>query len=108
METFAPQPVSNESTNFKNLQETTSIPPNSTKTQTTKPTKQSQKSSIKNKHEAKTVSVETDLYTAKVSSVNGGSIQNFYLQNFLTKLCLQNISKNLFKNSFSSDFNEVF
>ena len=96
METFAPQPVSNESTNFENLQETTSIPPNSTKTQTTKPTKQSQKSSIKNKHEAKTVSVETDLYTAKVSSVNGGSIQNFYLQNFLTKDSLQvnTISRN--------------
>ena len=55
-----------------------------TKPQTSQLKKQNKTTFTNNKHETKTTNIETDLFTAKVSSVNGGSIQSFLLKDFLT------------------------
>ena len=62
----------------------TNSTPLTTKPQTSQLKKQSKTTFTNNKHEAKTTNIETDLFTAKVSSVNGGSIQSFLLKDFLT------------------------
>ena len=84
MEIFSPQPASVESATPENQEENKPATPPATKTQTPQPGKQNKTGSISNKHEAKTTNMETDLFTAKVSSVNGGSIQSFLLKDFLT------------------------
>ena len=84
MEIFAPQPATVESATPENQDDNKPATPPATKTQTPQPDKQNKTSSISNKHETKTTNVDTDLFTAKVSSINGGSIQSFLLKDFLT------------------------
>ena len=84
MEIFAPQPATVESATPESQENNKPATPPATKTQTPQPDKQNKTGSISNKHETKTTNVETDLFTAKVSSVNGGSIQSFLLKDFLT------------------------
>ena len=84
MEIFSPQPASVESATPENQEENKLATPPATKTQPPQPDKQNKTGSISNKHEAKTTNIETDFFTAKVSSVNGGSIQSFLLKDFLT------------------------
>ena len=84
MEIFAPQPVTVVSATPENQEDNKPDTPPLTKTQTPQPDKQNKTGSISNKHETKTTNIETDLFTAKVSSINGGSIQSFLLKDFLT------------------------
>ena len=84
MEIFSPQPATVESATPENQEENEPATIPTTKTQTPQPDKQNKTGSISNKHEAKTTNIETDLFTAKVSSINGGSIQSFLLKDFLT------------------------
>ncbi len=96
METFAPQPTTKESTLLENQEDNTPQTRSSLKKQASQFTSQDKKESINTKHETKTTKIETGLYTAKVSSLNGGSIQDFLLKDFLTKDSLQvnTISRN--------------
>tara|TARA_X000000950_G_scaffold205947_1_gene247745 strand:+ start:1612 stop:3264 length:1653 start_codon:yes stop_codon:yes gene_type:complete len=84
MEIFAPQPATVESAAPENQDENKPATPPTTKTQAPQPEKPNKTGPIDNKHETKTTNIETDLFTAKVSSVNGGSIQSFLLKDFLT------------------------
>jgi len=96
METFAPQPTTGEKTSLENQEENKQGTPLVTKTPPFQRTKQNEGSLINNKNEVKTTNIETDLYTAKVSSVNGGSIQGFFLKDYLThdSLEVNTISRN--------------
>ena len=84
METFAPQPATVETTPHENQKENKLDTLLTTKPQTSQLKNQSKTTFTNSKHEAKTTNIETDLFTAKVSSVNGGSIQSFLLKDFLT------------------------
>ena len=84
METFAPQPKTVKTTPQENQKENKPDSLLITTPQTSQLKKQSKANPTNNKHEARTTSIETDLFTAKVSSVNGGSIQDFLLKEFLT------------------------
>ena len=84
METFAPQPAAVESATPENQDENKPATPPTTKTQAPQINKPNKTHPTINKHETKTTNIETDLFTAKVSSVNGGSIQSFLLKDFLT------------------------
>ena len=84
MEIFAPQPTTEESATHQSQKQNKSNSPPKTKTQTPQPNKQKKRSSINSEHETKTTNIETDLFTAKISSINGGSIQSFLLREFLT------------------------
>ena len=84
METFGPQPTSVDSTSYKNLNENKPTTQPITKTQTPPLNKQDKEKYISNRHEARATNIETNLFTAKVSSVNGGSIQSFLFKDFLT------------------------
>ena len=77
METFAPQPATVETTPTENQKENKLDTPLTTKPQTSQLKNQSKTTPTNNKHEAKTTNIETDLFTAKVSSIKGGSIQSF-------------------------------
>jgi len=84
METFAPQPTTVETIPHEDQKENKPGTPPKTEPQTLKLKKQNKESFIDKEHEAKTTNVETNLFTTKISSVNGGSIQSFLLKDFLT------------------------
>ena len=84
MEIFAPQPAILETSPHENQKENKLDTLLTTKQQASQLKNQSKTTFTHNKHEAKTTNIETDLFTAKVSSVNGGSIQGFLLKDFLT------------------------
>ncbi len=84
METFAPQPDTEESVIYENQKETDPNSPPEINTQSAQTNKSTIENSLRNEHETKTTNIETNLFTAKVSSVNGGSIQSFLLKEFLT------------------------
>ena len=86
METFAPQPTAVETTLHGNQKENKSDTTVTTRPQTSQLKKQSKTNPKNNIHEAKTTNIETNLFTAKISSVNGGSIQGFLLKNFFQTL----------------------
>ena len=80
METFAPQPKTVKTTPQENQKENKPDSLLITTPQTSQLKKQSKANPTNNKHEARTTNIETDLFTAKVSSVNGGSIQDFFIE----------------------------
>tara|TARA_B100000900_G_scaffold186840_1_gene158344 strand:- start:8289 stop:9875 length:1587 start_codon:yes stop_codon:yes gene_type:complete len=84
MEIFAPQPTTVEKAtdDSEKRNKLNSLP--GTKKQTPQQNKQNKQSLISNDHETKTIDIETNLFTAKISSVNGGSVQSFLLKEFLT------------------------
>jgi len=84
MEIFSPQPTTNENTSLEDQKEDSFSGEPVIKTEERRPTPQKKEGSLDNNHETKITTVETALYTAKVSSVNGGSIQGFLLKEFLT------------------------
>ena len=84
MEIFAPQPATVETTPHENQKENKLDTLLTTKPQTSQLKNQSKTTFKNSKHEAKTTNIETSLFAAKVSSVNGGSIQSFLLKDFLT------------------------
>tara|TARA_B100000575_G_scaffold270469_1_gene250988 strand:- start:214 stop:1866 length:1653 start_codon:yes stop_codon:yes gene_type:complete len=84
MEIFAPQPNPVENTSFENQKNNKPTTQPTIETKVPQPKKHNNEKSINNKHEAKTTYVETDLFTTKISSINGGSIQSFLLKDFLT------------------------
>ena len=84
METFAPQPATVETTAHESQKENKLDTLLTTKPQTSQLENQRRTTFANSKHEAKTTNIETGLFTAKVSSVNGGSIQSFLLKDFLT------------------------
>ena len=86
MEVFAPQTTTNEDTSLENLKEDSLGTSSAIRTQEPQLAIQKKENPVDNKHEAKITSIETDLYTAKVSSINGGSIQSFLLKEFLIYL----------------------
>ena len=83
METFAPQPLTNEETTFENPKNTKPDTLTLNKKQDQQKTKYAGSQTTINKFENTTNTIETDLYIAEVSSVNGGSIQGFLLKDFL-------------------------
>ena len=89
MEVFAPQTTKNEDTSLENQKEDSLDTSSVIKTQEPQLAIQKKENSVDNKHKAKTATIETDLYTAKVSSINGGSIQSFLLKEFLTSDSLE-------------------
>ena len=84
MEIFAPQPTTEETSSRENQKENKPDTPPITKSQAPQLKKQNKTNPTNNKHETKTTNIETGLFTAKVSSLNGGSIQGFLLKDFLT------------------------
>jgi len=83
MEVFVPQPNAIDDTRLEDPEERKPDTLYLTKTQSPQPAKQTEAKPPNNKHLNKTTSIETELYIAKVSSVNGGSIQEFLLKGFL-------------------------
>ena len=96
MEIFAPQPTNNENTSLENQKEVGFDNEPIINAERPRPTLQKKQSSLNDKHESKMTTVETGLYIANVSSVNGGSIQDFLLKEFLTSDSLEvnTISRN--------------
>tara|TARA_B100000989_G_scaffold112977_1_gene82971 strand:+ start:1369 stop:3021 length:1653 start_codon:yes stop_codon:yes gene_type:complete len=96
MEIFAPQPTTNENTSLENQKEVGFDSEPIINAERPRPTLQKKQSSLNDKHESKMTTVETGLYIANVSSVNGGSIQDFLLKEFLTSDSLEvnTISRN--------------
>ena len=96
MEMFAPQPRANENTSLENQKEVGFDSEPIINAERPRPTLQKKQSSLNDKHESKMTTVETGLYIANVSSVNGGSIQDFLLKEFLTSDSLEvnTISRN--------------
>ena len=84
MEVFAPQTTTNEDTSPESQKEDSLSTSSVVRAQESQLAIQKKENPVDNKHEAKITSIETDLYTAKVSSINGGSIQSFLLKEFLT------------------------
>ena len=84
METFAPQPLNSEETSFEKPTKTNPDTLNSNIKQVQHQTKNTTDQIKTNKFQNITNTIETDLYLAEVSSVNGGSIQKFLLKGFLT------------------------
>ncbi len=96
MEIFAPQPTASENTLPKNQKEVSFDNEPTIKTEELRAIPQKKQNSLNNKHEAEMTTIETGLYTANVSSFNGGSIQDFLLKEFLTSDSLEvnTISRN--------------
>ena len=84
METFAPQPTTVDTILHDNQKENKPDVPPKNEPQISQLKTQNKESSIDKEHETKTTNIETNLFTAKISSVNGGSIQDFLLKKFLT------------------------
>ena len=96
MEIFAPQPTTSENTSFEDQKEVGFDSEPIINANRPRPTLQKKQISLNDKHESKMTTIETSLYTANVSSVNGGSIQGFLLKEFLTSDSLEvnTISRN--------------
>ncbi len=96
MEIFAPQPTTSENTSLENQKEIDFDSEPMINTERPRSTLQKKQNSLNDEHEAKTTTIETGLYTANVSSINGGSIQSFLLREFLTSDSLEvnTISRN--------------
>ena len=84
METFAPQPAANQDMPDDTQQERKPDTLSFTSTQDYPPVKKTETKPTNNKNKNKITNIETALYIAKISSVNGGSVLGFLLKDFLS------------------------